>query len=162
MLITNKTIQILNIIGQYQNTSPQNEQHINNSTPNSIDEDELLRIYEEKLKHDEQIQQQYKQAQQQAEAQLKYEREYNQKMNNAVNKAYHDAYIQDLKNRGYKIRYKKTFKDYLTGFISIIITLFVFYLLWNIPFIQNFLINLYEENAILRAIVDVFLDIFRK
>ena len=86
----------------------------------------------------------------------------NQKMNNAVNKAYHDAYIQDLKNRGYKIRYKKTFKDYLTGFISIIITLFVFYLLWNIPFIQNFLINLYEENAILRAIVDVFLDIFRK
>lgn len=108
------------------------------------------------------MQQQYKQAQQQAEAQLKYEQEYNRKMNNAVNKAYHDAYIQDLKNRGYKIRYKKTFKDYLTGFVSIIATLFVLYLLWHIPFIQNFLIGLYEENAILRAVVDVFLDIFRK
>lgn len=83
-------------------------------------------------------------------------------MNDAVNKAYHDAYIQDLKNRGYKIRYKKSFKDYLTGFISIIITLFVFYLLWHIPFIQNFLVSLYEENDILRAIVDVFLDMFKK
>jgi len=34
-------------------------------------------------------------------------------MENAVKKAYHDAYIQDLRNRGYKIRYKKTIKDYL-------------------------------------------------
>lgn len=122
----------------------------------------MLRIYEEKLKHDEQIQQQYKQAQQQAEAQLKYEREYNQKMNNAVNKAYHDAYIQDLKNRGYKIRYKKTFKDYLTGFISIIAIIIIFYLLWHIPSIRNFFINLYEENEILRTIVDVFLSMFKK
>ncbi len=121
-----------------------------------------MRIYEEKLKHDEQIQQQYKQAQQQAEAQLKYEREYNQKMNNAVNKAYHDAYIQDLKNRGYKIRYKKTFKDYLTGFISIIAIIIIFYLLWHIPSIRNFFINLYEENEILRTIVDVFLSMFKK
>ena len=41
-----------------------------------------------------------------------YEREFNNKINEAINKAYHDAYIQDLKNRGYKIRYKKSIKDY--------------------------------------------------
>lgn len=122
----------------------------------------MLRRYEEKLEQDEQLQQQYKQAQQQAEAQLKYEREYNKKVNDAVNKAYHDAYIRDLKNRGYKIRYKKTFKDYLTGFISIIAVIIIFYLLWHIPFIRNFLISLYEENDILRAIVDLFLNIFKK
>ena len=122
----------------------------------------MLRRYEEKLEQDEQLQQQYKQAQQQAEAQLKYEREYNKTVNDAVNKAYHDAYIRDLKNRGYKIRYKKTFKDYLTGFISIIAVIIIFYLLWHIPFIRNFLISLYEENDILRAIVDLFLNIFKK
>lgn len=32
---------------------------------------------------------------------------YQEELQRAREKAYHDAYIQDLKNRGYKIKYKK-------------------------------------------------------
>ena len=53
---------------------------------------------------------------------------YQEELQKAREQAYHDAYIQDLKNRGYKIKYKKTFKDYLKGFISIIIVIFVLWI----------------------------------
>lgn len=162
LLTIRKIIQVINILGHYQNTPPQNKKPFNeNINYNSVDKEELFNKYEEKLEHDRQLQQKLEQAQQQAEAQLKYEQEYNKKMNTAINKAYYDAYIQDLKNRGYKIRYKKTFKDYLTGFISIIAVIILFYLLWLIPFIRNFFISLYEENDILHAIVDAFLNMFK-
>lgn len=65
---------------------------------------------------------------------------YNEYMNNieeARRQAYHDAYIQDLKNRGYKIKYQKTWKDYFNSFLSIILTILILFILWNIPFIQN-------------------------
>lgn len=85
----------------------------------------------------------------------------NQKINNAVNKAYYDAYIQDLKNRGYKIRYKKTMKDFIALFLTILIILFISFILWHIPFTKNYLINLYNENSALRFIVDLFFNIFK-
>lgn len=94
-------------------------------------------------------------AKQQAEN-LKYQEE----LQKAREKAYHDAYIQDLKNRGYKIKYKKTFKDYLKGFISILIVILVLIALWHIPFIHNFFMNLYNENELLSYIVDLFSNIF--
>ncbi len=94
-------------------------------------------------------------AKQQAEN-LKYQEE----LQRAREKAYHDAYIQDLKNRGYKIKYKKTFKDYLKGFITIFIVIIVLIALWHIPFIHNFFMNLYNENELLHYIVDLFLNIF--
>lgn len=65
---------------------------------------------------------------------------YNEYMNNieeARRQAYHDAYIQDLKNRGYKINYQKTWKDYFKSFLSIVLTILILLILWHIPFIQN-------------------------
>lgn len=85
---------------------------------------------------------------------------YQEELQRASEKAYHDAYIQDLKNRGYKIKYKKTFKDYLKGFITIFIVIIVLIALWHIPFIHNFFMNLYNENELLHYIVDLFLNIF--
>ena len=75
-------------------------------------------------------------------------------MANAINKAYHDAYIQDLKNRGYKIKYKKTFKDYIRTFITIILTIIILFLIFQIPFVKNYFIRLYEENEIIRTIIN--------
>ena len=96
----------------------------------------------------------------QARQKAEYEKQYYKQMNNAINKAYHDAYIQDLKNRGYKIKYKKTFKDYINGFLSLVIFAFIVIVLWQIPFIRNFFINMYEENKILHYLVDLILKIF--
>ena len=70
-----------------------------------------------------------------------YSRNFQQKYNEAINKAYYDAYIQDLKNRGYKIRYKKTFKEYLKSLFSLFITLIILFLFFQIPFIKNYFLN---------------------
>ena len=70
-----------------------------------------------------------------------YYKDYEDTLKKAYEKAYHDAYIQDLKNRGYKIRYKKTFKDYFKSAISIIITIFIIWLLWQLPFVRDFFKN---------------------
>lgn len=85
----------------------------------------------------------------------------NQKINNAVNKAYHDAYIQDLKNRGYKIKSKKTFKDFLALILTIIVIFFVGFILWQIPFTRNYLISLYTENPIINLLVNGIKNIFK-
>lgn len=85
----------------------------------------------------------------------------NEKINDAVNQAYYDAYIQDLKNRGYKIRYKKTFKDFLALIITILIICVVAFIIWQIPFTRNYLINLYNNNSVLKFIIDIFLNMFK-
>ena len=86
---------------------------------------------------------------------------YEQELNQARQKAYHDAYIQDLKNRGYKIRYKKSFSDYVKGFVSIIAVIIVLFLLWQIPFVHNYFIDLYNDNSAFRYLCDIFLNLFR-
>lgn len=85
----------------------------------------------------------------------------NKEFNNAINKAYYDAYIHDLKSRGYKIKYRKTFKDFLALIITIFLIIFTIFILLQIPFTKNYLINLYNENPILKFVVDLFLNIFK-
>lgn len=80
----------------------------------------------------------------------------------AIEKAYYDAYIQDLKNRGYKIKYKKTFKEHITNIISIFIVFFVLFLILQIPFVKNYFIGIYEENEIIKRIVDLFISSLKK
>lgn len=97
------------------------------------------------------------------EQELEYRKqqlEFQEQIEQARRQAYHDAYIQDLKNRGYRIKYKKSFKDYFKGIVSIVIVIVVLILLWHVPFIQNFFINLYENNNAIHFIVDFFTDLF--
>lgn len=83
-----------------------------------------------------------------------------QQIRAAQRKAYHDAYIQDMKSRGYKIRYKHNLKYYLKLVLAIAITIFVCFLIYQIPIVKNFFVNLYNENVIFQAIVDVFRNTF--
>ena len=97
------------------------------------------------------------------EQELEYKKrqlQYQEQIEQARQKAYHDAYIQDLKNHGYRIKYKKSFKDYLKGIISIIIVIIILILLWHIPFIQNFFLNLYETNKSIHYAIDFFINLF--
>lgn len=95
---------------------------------------------------------------------LEYQKQqlaYQRQLEQARQKAYHDAYIQDLKNRGYTIKYKKSLKDYIRGIITIIIVFIVLFGICQIPFVQNFFINMYEENEILNNIVNFFINLFK-
>jgi len=98
------------------------------------------------------------------ESKLKYQQEldYQQQVTQARKKAYHDAYIQDLKNKGYRIKYKKTFRDYIKNFIALLLTLFILFLLWQIPFVQRFLISIYNENPIIHTFIDFISKVFNK
>lgn len=85
---------------------------------------------------------------------------YQQQVNDAINKAYHDAYVQDLRNRGYKIRYKKTWKDYVAILMTLLCIFIVLAILWQIPPIQNYFIGLYNSNSVVKFIVDFFMNFF--
>ena len=91
-----------------------------------------------------------------------YEEEINRAYSNAYNKAYNDAYIQALKNMGYEVKYEKTLKDYFRIFLSIIFLIIFCFILWHIPFIKKFLINIYNSNNIIKTCVDIIKElIFR-
>lgn len=96
---------------------------------------------------------------------LEYQKQqlaYQKQLEQARQKAYHDAYIQDLKNRGYRIKYKKSIKDYIKGIVSIIIVIVILIILWHIPFIQSFFIKFYEENEIINNTVDFIISLFKE
>lgn len=61
-------------------------------------------------------------------------------------------------NCSYKYKIKK---DLLALLITIIILIIIFFILWNIPFTRNYLIDLYNNNSILKIFVDLILDIFK-
>ena len=67
------------------------------------------------------------------------------------------AYQHILRNLGYTIRQKKTFKDFLAFLLTICILLFLLFVLWNIPLTKNYLISFYENNSIIKGIVDFFI-----
>lgn len=82
----------------------------------------------------------------------------NNAYNKAYNDAYNDAYIQSLRDRGYRIRYKKTLKDHIKDFITLIAVIIILVVLWHIPFIKNYFIKLYNENDVLQFIINLFIN----
>lgn len=83
-----------------------------------------------------------------------------QQIKTAQRQAYHDAYIQDMKNRGYKIRYKHDLKYYLKLLLVIATIIFILFLIYQIPVVKNFFGDLYRENILFKAIVDIFKNTF--
>ena len=92
--------------------------------------------------------------------QYKRNLEYEQQVNQARQQAYRDAYIQDLKNRGYKIRYKKSFSDYVKSFIALVIVILILFIVFQLPFVKNYFIELYNTNSVFRVIGNIFINIF--
>lgn len=137
-----------------QSTNPMNESA--NTPPRS--ENQWHDNHQQEILRQQQYQ---KEKQYQEQLRLEQELAYQQQLEQARQKAYHDAYVQDLKNRGYKIRYKKSLKDYITSFVSLLATLFVLFLLWQIPFIRNIFVNMYLENEIIHTLVDLVADLFK-
>lgn len=70
----------------------------------------------------------------------------------AKQKAYHDAYVQDLKNRGYKIKYKHKGKDYIKLFFFLLIVMAILYFIFQLPSVQNYLSNLIHNNIFLKTL----------
>lgn len=69
---------------------------------------------------------------------------------------FHRTYRNILHSLGFSICEKKTFKDFLAFVFTILLIVFIIFVLWNIPFTQNYLISFYENNEILKGIVNFF------
>lgn len=91
------------------------------------------------------------------------QKEFNQAINDAYNNAYsnayNQAYINSLKNMGFQIKYEKTFKEHLKTFFSAIFAIFIFiivcFILWHIPFVKTYFLDLYHNNDIVRIFADM-------
>ena len=77
----------------------------------------------------------------------KAEREYKEK--------YKEAYVTELRNRGYNVKYPWTWKRVKNLLIGIIATILVIVVAWQIPMVREPLIDLYNENVIIKTLVDV-------
>lgn len=86
--------------------------------------------------------------------------DYYTNLQNAMKKAYYDAYIQSLKDRGYTIKYKKNFKDYLRIFIAYLSLFIIIFLIWKIPFTKKILLNIYNSNEYLKLFIDIIIEFF--
>ena len=54
------------------------------------------------------------------------------------------------------VNIKNKHKDLFAFFITILIIIFIFFILWHIPFTKNYLIKLYNENSILQFFINLF------
>ena len=137
----------------------------------TISKEQHERIMQENYKLKQQINQMgYQQTQQQVQQPrnpqvgedtiLNMSRILNEQMRAAKKQAYYDAYIQDLQNRGYKIRYKHGIKYYLKAIMIIIITILACFVIYQIPPVKNFFTSLYNENMVFQAIVNIFKNTF--
>ena len=79
----------------------------------------------------------------------------NYEYNNLNNKNYNYFNFKDFFN------FEKFLKNILALIITIFIFLILFFILWHIPFTKNYLINLYNSNSILQFFVNLFLNIFK-
>ena len=85
-----------------------------------------------------------------------------QQVSDAIDRAYNDAYITDLKNRGYKIKYKKSFREHLNSVIALLITILIIILLFQIPIVRSWFYQFYEDNELIKYIVDAFSNAIKK
>lgn len=84
-----------------------------------------------------------------------------QKIEEEYNQAYNKAYNDYLKKAGFKSDGRLTLNKIKTIFITVIVLVIICVVFWYIPPIRKMLVNLYEENFIIKSLVDLF-NIFLK
>lgn len=82
------------------------------------------------------------------------------KIEKKLQERYVEAYDNYLRSKGYRLKYKWTFKRILNVFLTIVCVLIIFTILFFIPPIHEYLINLYHSNIILEVLVDTIISIF--
>ena len=82
------------------------------------------------------------------------------KLQNKLQERYLEAYDSYLRERGYKLKYKWTFKRVAQLVLAILIAILICVILFFIPPIHKYCIDLYNENFVIKLIVDLIKSIF--
>ena len=76
-------------------------------------------------------------------------------------KQYEEAYTKYLESLGFKVKKKWTLKRIKKCFISILFIILICFIIWAIPEFRNKLINLYENNFLIKLCVDLIVSIIK-
>jgi len=95
-----------------------------------------------------------------AEQEFKINLKKAQKAEEEYNKAYNEAYNNYMRKLGYKVKEPMTLKRFLNTIIFIIAVIITCFIFWLIPPIRNLLIDLYNENIIIKSLVDIVRMLF--
>lgn len=83
------------------------------------------------------------------------------KIQKEINRAYANAYNNYLRSLGYKVKEPWTFKRFLELLKVLTILAIIVLIIWFFPPTHNMLINLYESNGIIKAIINIIVSIFQ-
>lgn len=141
-----------------------NEERLKQEIENQINEAEKhqnIRELQEKLEEqrkaeqirEQQIRKQIKKQERKNRRQAKKEQQLKREME--IN-----AYGEYLQRQGYKVKYPWTWLRVKRLMLSIISVIIAFVIIWHIPFVRKTLINLYNENPIVKFLADMIFSIF--
>lgn len=83
------------------------------------------------------------------------------KIEKDAKKEYENMYRNYFRSRGYKVKYKISFKGICSLIITLCILAFVMWILWLIPVTRNYGIKLYQENIVIKILVDIIWGILK-
>lgn len=138
---------------EVQNEISNSNQYNDDEYDDSEDEEELN--YEDNQEEVTLSKEEQKRVQKAAQNEFKANLKKAQKAEEEYNKAYNEAYNSYMRKMGYKVKEPITLKKIMNIVIFIVATLIVCAIAWIIPPIRNLLINLYNENIIIKALVDI-------
>lgn len=84
-----------------------------------------------------------------------------QKAEQEYNKAYNEAYNNYMRKLGYNVKEPITVKRVMNVVIFIVVTIVVCIIAWLIPPIRKMLVDIYNENFIIKSLVDIVGMIFK-
>lgn len=137
------------------NSHQYNDEEYNDYNEENLEED-LQEEQEVTLSKEEQ-----KRLQKAAQNEFKANLRKAQKAEEEYNKAYNEAYNNYMRKMGYNVKEPITLKRIINVVIVIIVTIVVCFIAWIIPPIRSLLINLYNENIIIKSLVDIIGIIFK-
>lgn len=90
----------------------------------------------------------------------KEQRKIRKRVEREANEEYRNRYEAYFRSLGYKVKHKWTRKERITLIIAIITIIILFLIFWNIPQTHNMMMNLYNDNIVIKIIVNIVVGFF--
>lgn len=77
--------------------------------------------------------------------------------NNNFKQKCREYYIQNIRQKSIA---KKSIKEHLKSLIALVLTILIFIIILQIPFVKRFFVQIYDDNVLIQTIVEIFKNIF--
>lgn len=72
----------------------------------------------------------------------------------------HSPSINYYKEESFDDKTKRIFNNFIRNIIALLLTILILFLIFQIPFVKQYFIDLYNDNSLIRGLVDTILNIF--